>query len=165
MGMRSFVIMFFHTAVALLRAPVADVRSFIGYDASDSFKLHTPFIAHGTSFAKHLSAFPRTADVLQGTFDPPGTVVLLVERVPRLKSPVQPYLLGYRGRILHKIFGYLPERHLKVERFLNIYPVILCKVFMIPLYLFGHVVLLSDAGGESPRYSKPSIVKLNSGGI
>ena len=93
MGMRSFVIMFFHTAVALLRAPVADVRSFIGYDASDSFKLRTPLIAHGTSFAKHLSAFPRTADVLQGTFDPPGTVVLLVERVPRLKSPMQPYLL------------------------------------------------------------------------
>jgi hypothetical protein len=36
---------------------------------------------------------------------------------------------------------------------------------MIPLYLFGHVVLLSDAGEGSPGYSKPLAVKLNSGGI
>ena len=39
------------------------------------------------------------------------------------------------------------------------------QVFMIPLYLFGHVVLLSDAGEGSPGYSKPLAVKLNSGGI
>ena len=51
------------------------------------------------------------------------------------------------------------------ERFLNIYPVILCKVFMIPLYLFRHVVLLSDAGEGSSGYSNPLYVKLNSGGI
>ena len=93
MGMRSFVIMLFHTAVALLRTSVANIGSLIGHAASDSFKLSAFLIAHWTALAKHLSAFPRTADVLQGTFDPPGTVVLLVKRVPRLKSPMQPYLL------------------------------------------------------------------------
>ena len=147
MGMRSFVIMLLHTAITLLRTSVADIGSLIGHAASDSFKLSAFLIAHWTSLAKHLSALPRTADVFQGTFDPPGTVVFLIERVPRLKSPMQPYLLGYCRRILHKIFGYLPERHPEVKRFLNIYPVFLCKMFMIPLYLFGHVVLLSDAGG------------------
>ena len=93
MGMRSFVIMLFHTAVALLRTSVADIGGLVGHAASDRFKLHTSLIAHWTSFAKHLSAFPRTTDVLQGTFDPSGTVVLLIERVPRLKPSVQPHLL------------------------------------------------------------------------
>ena len=147
MAIRRFVIMLFHTSITLLRTSVADIGSLSV--TTHLIASNSPYLSLHiwASLAKPLYAFPRTTDVIQGTFDPSGTVVFLVKRIPLLNSSMQTYLLLYCGRILHEILGYLPKRHLKVKRFLNIYPVILCEVLIIPLDLFGHVGLLSDAGG------------------